>query len=63
MENLPGCVLIRPSLANDDETFPPLPCSQLAWWGLSVAVEHLDAGLRLLAEQAKPQRRRIIRQV
>jgi hypothetical protein len=29
-----------------------MPCSQLAWWGLSVAVEHLDAGLRLLADQA-----------
>lgn len=40
------------SLAKDDETFPPMPCSQLAWWGLSVAVEHLDAGLRLLADQA-----------
>jgi len=39
------------SLAKDDETFPPMPCSQLAWWGLSVAVEHLDAGLRLLADQ------------
>lgn len=40
------------SLAKDDETFPPMPCSQLAWWGLTVAVEHLDAGLRLLADQA-----------
>lgn len=40
------------SLAKDDETFPPMPCSQLAWWGLAVAVEHLDAGLRLLADQA-----------
>jgi len=39
------------SLAKDDETFPPMPCSMLAWWGLSSAVEHLDAGLRLLAEQ------------
>ena len=40
------------SLAKDDEAFPPMPCSQLAWWGLTVAVEHLDAGLRLLADQA-----------
>ncbi len=40
------------SLAKDDETFPPMPCSQLAWWGLTVAGEHLDAGLRLLADQA-----------
>jgi hypothetical protein len=40
------------SLAKDDKTFPPMPCSQLAWWGLTVAVEHLDAGLRLLADQA-----------
>lgn len=40
------------SLEKDDETFPSMPCSQLAWWGLTVAVEHLDAGLRLLADQA-----------
>jgi hypothetical protein len=39
------------SLAKDDETFPTMPCSQLAWWGLSTAVEHLDASLRLIADQ------------
>lgn len=39
------------SLAKDDELLPGMPCSQLAWWGMSVAVEHLDATLRLLAQQ------------
>lgn len=39
------------SLGRDDETFPPMPCSQLAWYGLTVGVEHLDAALRLLRQQ------------
>lgn len=28
-----------------------MPCSQLAWWGMSVGVEHVDATLRLLQAQ------------
>lgn len=39
------------SLAGDDTVFPRLPCSQLAWNGLTVGVEHLDATLRLLQQQ------------
>lgn len=39
------------SLATDDATYPGMPCSQLAWWGMSVGVEHIDATLRLFDEQ------------
>lgn len=39
------------SLAADDNAFPRMSCSQLAWWGMSVGVEHLDATLRLFNEQ------------
>ena len=39
------------SLGSDDEVFPKLPCSQLAWFGLGVGVEHLDATTRLLQQQ------------
>lgn len=39
------------SLAADDAAFPPLPCSSLAWWGITVGVEHLDAALRLVDQQ------------
>jgi hypothetical protein len=28
-----------------------MPCSQLAWWGLGMGVEHLDATIRLLDQQ------------
>jgi hypothetical protein len=28
-----------------------MPCSQLAWWGLNVGTEHLDASIRLLDQQ------------
>lgn len=41
----------RSSLAADDRVHPQMPCSQLAWWGLHVGVEHLDAALRLLKQQ------------
>lgn len=40
-------------LSEDNKVFPRLPCSLLAWWGLSVATEHLDATVRLLAEQCE----------
>lgn len=39
------------SLAADDDAFPRMSCSQLAWWGMSVGVEHLDATLRLFNDQ------------
>ena len=39
------------SIDADDQVFPPMPCSQLAWYALTTAVEHLDAGVRLLDEQ------------
>lgn len=52
-ERLPNPDPIEPrsSLAGDDAAHPRMPCSQLAWWGLNVGVEHLDAGIRLLDQQ------------
>lgn len=41
------------SLAKDDTAYPAMPCSQLAWWGMSVGVEHLDATVRLLDQQVE----------
>lgn len=40
-------------LRADDDVFPPMPVSRLAWWGLSVAVEHLDAVIRLVDHQVE----------
>ena len=47
----PPAVADRSPLAGDDKAFPPMPCSQLAWWVISVAVEHLDATIRALDQQ------------
>ena len=48
---VPPAVVDRSPLAGDDKAFPPMRCSQLAWWGISVAVEHLDATIRALDQQ------------
>jgi hypothetical protein len=47
----PPAVADGSPLAGDDKAFPSMPCSQLAWWGISVAVEHLDATIRALDQQ------------
>lgn len=47
----PDQVTLGSSLAVDDQVYPPLPCSQLAWWGLAVGVEHLDAAVDMLDRQ------------
>lgn len=39
------------SLARDDRVHPELPCSQLAWSGLIMGVEHLDASISLIDHQ------------
>lgn len=47
----PEEVMSNSSLATDDRVYPGMPCSQLAWWGLTVGVEHLDASIGLLDRQ------------
>ncbi len=47
----PPSVVEGSPLAGDDKTYPPMPCSQVAWWAISVAVEHLDATIRALDQQ------------
>jgi hypothetical protein len=42
---------VTSSLAADDLVYPAMSCSQLAWWGISVGVEHLDATIRLFDQQ------------
>jgi hypothetical protein len=43
------------SLAMDDQAHPQMPCSQLAWWGIAVGVEHLDAATKLVDNQMAKQ--------
>lgn len=47
----PEKVLPGSSLSTDDHIHPEMPCSQLAWWGLSMGVEHLDGTISLLEHQ------------
>lgn len=47
----PPPVLGGSDLAADDASFPELPVSQLAWWGITVAFEHLDVLLALQENQ------------
>lgn len=47
----PDEVMPGSSLAADDRGHPEMPCSQLAWWGLIVGVEHLDGAVGLLDRQ------------
>lgn len=44
------------SLSADDQVHPEMPCSQLAWWGLTVGVEHLDGCVALVDHQLEHDR-------
>lgn len=50
---VPEKALPGSSLATDDQVHPEMPCSQLAWWGLSMGVEHLDATVALMEHQVE----------
>ncbi|MDN6521196.1 MAG: hypothetical protein L0K46_09605 [Yaniella sp.] len=52
----PENVMSGSSLAADDQIHPEMPCSQLAWWGLSMGVEHLDGTLSLLEHQIEREK-------
>lgn len=52
----PEKVMPGSSLKADDQIHPEMPCSQLAWWGLTMGVEHLDGTLSLLEHQLEQEK-------